>query len=198
MQKLLTVEEAAEALRLEPVLLARLVDDGEVRAYSITGHLRIDERDLEEYVQRCVLDTATGKVRQGGATTAGPADEQQALPTGQPPSSAQTRRPIPTRRGRTVWVVGSVKDGAAIWMGQMRYPLRLTRDFFADLLHHFRGQTVPVGSVFSGPTPGSLGHWVQEKLETKMNPTYAIAALLVAEGYAEWSKPGYIRFLHRT
>jgi len=50
---------------------------------------------------------------------------------------------------------------------------------------------VRVGTVFHAPPPNSLGEWIQKNRKTRMNPTYAIAGLLIAEGYAERPEPGY-------
>jgi hypothetical protein len=62
------------------------------------------------------------------------------------------------------------------------------------LLTHFSEREVAVGGSFDGPPPGSLGEFIQQKLQTKMNPAVYIAALLIEEGYADASRRGYIRF----
>lgn len=91
-------------------------------------------------------------------------------------------------------VSGTVKTGARIWPGKMQSGLFFSREFFEKMLSRFQGKELAAGLIFSGPEAGSLGEWIQENLPTKMNPTYCVAGLLVAEGYAERRGAGVIRF----
>ena len=76
----------------------------------------------------------------------------------------------------------------------MQSGLFFPREFFERMLSKFQGHELPAGLIFSGPESGSLGEWIQENLPTKMNPTYCVAGLLAAEGYAERKGVGVIRF----
>jgi hypothetical protein len=80
----------------------------------------------------------------------------------------------------------------------MRYPIKFPKSFMDALLARFSEGEVAVGGSFDGPSRGSLGEFIQQKLKTKMNPAVYVAALLVEEGYADWSRRGYIQFRKRT
>jgi ATP-dependent Clp protease ATP-binding subunit ClpC len=57
-ERLLTTEEVAELLRIEPVTVRRLIGRGELTAYRIAGEYRFTEADLEKFLesQRVVVD----------------------------------------------------------------------------------------------------------------------------------------------
>lgn len=161
------------------------------------GELRVAEADLEDYLESCVYspseeDTGCEELLEGSR----PVSPNSAETTPGPSTAAILE--VPTFAGRRiVRVLGSVAAGASIWLGKARYPLKCPKEFFGSLLDKFSGQTARAGTSFSGPEPGSLGEWVQEHLGTRMNPTYAIAGLLIHEEYATRPKPGYIRFFDR-
>lgn len=58
MERLLTTEEVAEVLRIDPVTVRRLVGRGELTAYRVAGEYRFTEADLEKFLesQRVVVD----------------------------------------------------------------------------------------------------------------------------------------------
>jgi len=58
MERLLTTEEVADLLRIDPVTVRRLIGRGELAAYRIAGEYRFAEADLEKFLesQRVVLD----------------------------------------------------------------------------------------------------------------------------------------------
>jgi excisionase family DNA binding protein len=58
-ERLLTTEEVAEMLRIDPVTVRRLVGRGELAAYRIAGEYRFTAADLEKFLesQRVVVDT---------------------------------------------------------------------------------------------------------------------------------------------
>ena len=58
MERLLTTEEVAELLRIDPVTVRRLIGRGELTAYRIAGEYRFTEADLEKFLesQRVVAD----------------------------------------------------------------------------------------------------------------------------------------------
>src|SRR2546425_11142877 len=57
-ERLLTTEEVAELLRIDPVTVRRLIGRGELTAYRIAGEYRFTEADLEKFLesQRVVVD----------------------------------------------------------------------------------------------------------------------------------------------
>jgi excisionase family DNA binding protein len=58
MERLLTTEEVAELLRIDPVTVRRLIMRGELIAYRIAGEFRFTPIDLEKFLesQRVVVD----------------------------------------------------------------------------------------------------------------------------------------------
>jgi excisionase family DNA binding protein len=62
MERLLTTEEVADLLRIDPVTVRRLVTRGELVAYRIAGEYRFTETGVENFVesQRVVVNTAPG------------------------------------------------------------------------------------------------------------------------------------------
>src|ERR1700694_2714999 len=62
MERLLTTEEVAELLRIDPVTVRRLVMRGELTAYRIAGEYRFTEAGVESFVesQRVVVNMAPG------------------------------------------------------------------------------------------------------------------------------------------
>ena len=58
MERLLTTEEVAEMLRIDPVTVRRLIGRGELAAYRIAGEYRFTEADLAQFLesQRVVVD----------------------------------------------------------------------------------------------------------------------------------------------
>ena len=62
MERLLTTEEVAELLRIDPVTVRRLVMRGELTAYRIAGEYRFTEAGVENFVesQRVVVNMAPG------------------------------------------------------------------------------------------------------------------------------------------
>jgi excisionase family DNA binding protein len=62
MERLLTTEEVAELLRIDPVTVRRLVTRGELIGYRIAGEYRFTEEGVESFVesQRVVVSMAPG------------------------------------------------------------------------------------------------------------------------------------------
>jgi excisionase family DNA binding protein len=166
----LTLEETAERLKVEGADILSLIDQGKLKAINIVNHIRIPEAELDRLLVTCA-----------------------AGPTAPPPSD--NSRVVRTRTGKEFRASGSVAEGAEIWPGKMRYPIKLPKEFMGALLKRFpEGAEVAVGGSFSGPVSGSLGEFIQKNLPTKMNPAVYVAALLIDEGYAEDSRRGRIRF----
>ncbi len=61
MERLLTTEEVADLLRIDPVTVRRLIGRGELTAYRIAGEYRFTEADLEKFVesQRVIVNITT-------------------------------------------------------------------------------------------------------------------------------------------
>jgi excisionase family DNA binding protein len=180
-QTYLTPQEAAQQLKVETQAITELIREGKLRAIRIGEDIRIPAKEFERLTFTC---------------PAGPvADVDSRVPMAL--QSLDTSRQCLTRNGTPFRVSGSVASGAEIWVGKMRYPIKLPKSFMDTLLVHFPEAEVPVGGSFDGPTPSSLGEFVQQELKTKMNPAVYVAALLIDEGYAEASRRGYIRFRSR-
>ena len=62
MERLMTTEEVAELLRIDPVTVRRLVTRGELTAYRIAGEFRFSPADLEKFIesQRVVVSMGPG------------------------------------------------------------------------------------------------------------------------------------------
>src|SRR5437660_9676121 len=62
MQHLLTTEEVADFLRIDPVTVRRLVTRGELVAYRVAGEYRFTLADVEQFVQsqRVIVSTLPG------------------------------------------------------------------------------------------------------------------------------------------
>ena len=182
MQSYLTPEETAQHLKVEVTEIMPLIEQGKLRAILIGNNIRIPEPEVE----KLLITSAAGPT-----------------PIGVPALPATETRPdhsrlIHTRTGRTFRVQGSIAAGADIWPGNMRYPIKFPKSFMDALLTHFSEGEVAVGGSFDGPSRGSLGEFIQQKLKTKMNPAVWVAALLIEEKYADASRRGYIRFRGRT
>ena len=170
MKNYLTLEETAQQLKVSEADVRSLVDQGKLRAIRIGNNVRVPETELEKLLLTCA---------------AGPPPKE-ILP--------DNVRLVYTRRGKPFRVSGSIAAGADIWPGKMPYPIRFPKSFMDALLARFAEGEVAVGGSFHDPGSGSLGEFIQQNLPTKMNPAVYVAALLIAEGYADESRRGCIRF----
>jgi excisionase family DNA binding protein len=179
MQNYLTPEELAQHLKVELTDVMSLIEQGKLRALRIGKSIRIQETEVEKLHLSCAaVPTVTDARLASDPVTKGLAE-----------------RFCFTRTGRAKFGVrGSVKEGADIWPGHMRYPIKFPKQFMETMLAHFREREIPVGGKFDDPGRGSLGEFIQQKLKTKMNPAVYLAALLSEEGYVEPTRRGYIRF----
>jgi len=186
-KKLLSPEEVAAILRVDPGDVLTLIEERTLRAYKIGSIVRIAEDDLE----RCLVASSTGV---------------DGTEENEPPPSALVRnhsqpgvRLCKAFGGRATFrVSGHVDTGVQIWPGSMPSPISFPKEKLDALLAYGRSRgEMRVGLNFSDPGEGSLGQWIQEKLPTKMNPACYVGGLLIEEGYAERPRPGVIRFLPR-
>jgi excisionase family DNA binding protein len=177
----LTPEQLAEQLQVEVQEVLTLIEHGKLRAIRIGNNIRIREAEVENL--HTTIPAAANA--ENGLATSLPSDEP--LPDGS--------RWCLTRTGRAKFrVAGSIANGADIWPGRMQYPIKFPKQFMDQMLAHFDGDETAVGGKFDDPGRGSLGEFIQKKLQTKMNPAVYLAALLIDEGYAEPVRRGYIRF----
>ncbi len=79
----------------------------------------------------------------------------------------------------------------------MKCPVSFPQYFMHAVLERFAGKEVPAGGSFDGPTRGSLGEFIKDKLKLTLNPAVYLAALLIDEGCAETAGRGKIRFLSK-
>lgn len=181
-KKLLSPEEVAAILQVDPSEVLTLIEEGTLKAYRFGSIVRIDEDDLE----RCLEANATRTERS------------------EPPPGALVRnhsqagvRLCKAFGGRATFrVSGHVDTGVQIWPGSMPSPISFPKERLDALLAYGRSRgEMRVGLNFSNPGAGSLGQWIKEKLPTKMNPACYVGGLLIEEGYAERPRPGWIRFL---
>lgn len=183
MQSFFTPEELAEQLKVAAADVMALINEGRLQAIRIGGTFRIPEEEIEKMIVTCAAVPRVEEARPELAVNA-----VEALPEGS--------RWCPTRTRRAKFKVsGSVLNGAEIWPGQMRYPIRFPKDFMEKMLVHFRTGEFPVGGKFDDPGCGSLGEFIQHELKIKMNPAVYLAALLIDEGYAEETRRGHIRLI---
>jgi excisionase family DNA binding protein len=187
MLKYYTPEEVAEIFKVPVSIMLDLIKEQKLSAIRIGDVIRIGETELEEFASRSAFAD--------DQHTDGKEHEQ--------PIGRSDNGPKPEDRPRLCWSVGgrkqfrvrgSVVNGADIWPGQMRYPIKFPKEFMSELLSHFQNQEVRIGGKFDDPGSGSLGNFIQKKLKIKMNPAVYLAGLLINERYAERTRRGYIRF----
>jgi excisionase family DNA binding protein len=79
MEHLMTSEEVAEILHVDPVTIRRLVGKGELAAYRIGSDYRFASSDLEKYLERQRIQPAQANMpSEPEKTDAQPAREEQA------------------------------------------------------------------------------------------------------------------------
>jgi len=79
---------------------------------------------------------------------------------------------------------GSVATGTDIHYGaNSKYRITISGSKYAELLAHFGGQEVLVGTNRVNPPSGSLGEWLKKNVTPTASASY-VAPILVQEGYA--------------
>ena len=182
-----TLEEVAEMLKVSLSMIENLVKTRQLGGIKVGHVIRIRDVDLDRF--------AVGNAIGGERPRNGNGHESPTSVAAGDASLGESPRLCWSIGGRKQFRVrGSVAKGAEIWPGQMRYPIRFSKAFMSELLSHFRNQEVRIGGKFDDAGPGSLGQFIQKKLEIKMNPAVYLAGLLADEGFVERTKRGYIRF----
>jgi len=88
-------------------------------------------------------------------------------------------------RGKTFQYSGFVADGTTIRYGKnCAHTVQISSHQYADLLAHFRGCTVNIGTDRVKPPSGSVGEWLKQNVAKTGVASY-VGPILVAEGYAE-------------
>jgi hypothetical protein len=79
---------------------------------------------------------------------------------------------------------GSVATGTDIRYGtNSKYRIKISGSQYAELLAHFGGQEVLVGTRRVDPPSGSLGEWLKKNVTQTASASY-VAPILIQEGYA--------------
>jgi hypothetical protein len=79
---------------------------------------------------------------------------------------------------------GSIATGTDIHYGKNnKYRIKISGSQYAELLAHFSGQEVLVGTDRVDPPAGSLGEWLKKNVTKTASASY-VAPLLIQEGYA--------------
>jgi len=79
---------------------------------------------------------------------------------------------------------GSVGAGTDIHYGtKSKYRIKISGSQYAELLAHFGGQEVLVGTHRVDPPSGSLGEWLKKNVTQTASASY-VAPILIQEGYA--------------
>ncbi len=87
---------------------------------------------------------------------------------------------------------GSVKQGTRITYGR-GFSLSISASQYAELLNHFRGTTVDIGTSRTDPPRGSVGEWLQSNV-TKVAIASYVGPILIVEGYGGKVGGSRIRF----
>lgn len=101
---------------------------------------------------------------------------------------------LPTWADRSSFeYIGSVAKGTRITYGR-GFTVTVTPSQYRDLLDHFGGSVVKIGTSRTDPPPGSVGEWLQANVTRAAIASY-VGAILVHEGYAEKAGGPLIRFV---
>jgi excisionase family DNA binding protein len=180
MNKFYSPEDLAALLSVDNSLVLNLIESGQLRAHRIGEFLRIEEAEFRKYLDAAVVSAAA---------CVGIAAREV------PPASADGRKECPTFGGQAAFTYsGSVAQGTTIWPGKKgSYKLQFDAGQWQLLLETFRGKEFRAGLNFAKPEPGSLGEWIKQHWNTKMGPAAYVGGILIAEGYADRPRPGWIR-----
>jgi len=174
-----TTDQVASLLCIDAHHLLNLVKIGSLRAYRVGDQIRISAPDLQAYLDTCRITPNSTPILPATTT---------AEPTTCHTFGGQA----------TFTYTGSVRTGTSVRPGtKATYKLHFSAEQWRDLLTAFCGKTIRAGLNFAHPEPGSLGAWIKEYWHTKMGPAAYVGGILIREGYATRSKPGWITFHDR-
>lgn len=96
-------------------------------------------------------------------------------------------------RGEDFSYTGSIAKGTEIIYGSKKNKIKVTAEQYSELLKHFKGKTVEIGTSHDKPPRGSVGEWLQENV-TKTQISSYVGPILIAEGYASHGGKSQIDF----
>jgi len=96
-------------------------------------------------------------------------------------------------RGSDFSYIGSIAKGTEITFGANKYKIKVTAKQYKDLLSHFKGKTVEIGTSHDDPPRGSVGEWLQKNVSKTQIASY-VGPILIAERYAWQNGKSQIRF----
>ena len=109
-------------------------------------------------------------------------------------SEEHAMKTLPTWAGRSQFKYsGSVSQGTKITFGS-GFSVTIKADQYSDLLSHFKGKTVDIGTIFTNPPRGSLGEWLQQNVTKTAIASY-IGPILIYEKYAVKIGGSQIKFI---
>ena len=107
------------------------------------------------------------------------------------------RKSLKTMTGKAEFeYFGSVLIGTDIHFGTyLRNKKVVSKEQYQELLHYFRGKTVPIGTSHDNPPKGSLGEWLINNV-SKTQITSYVVQIIIDEGYAtkDLDRPGFVKF----
>jgi hypothetical protein len=96
-------------------------------------------------------------------------------------------------RGEDFSYTGSVAQGTEIVFGKNKNKARVSAEQYRDLIQHFKGKTVEIGTSHDNPPRGSVGKWLQENVSKTQLSSY-VGPIMISEGYASMIGGSQIRF----
>jgi hypothetical protein len=96
-------------------------------------------------------------------------------------------------RGADFSYTGSITQGTEITYGINNNKARVTSQQYSDLIKHFKGKTVEIGTSHDNPPHGSVGEWLQANV-TKTQISSYVGPILIAAGLANQVGKSQIRF----
>src|SRR6516162_2581371 len=118
MQNYFTPEETAQQLKVEVTEIMALIEQGKLGAIRVGANIRIPELELEKLLVTCAAGPT--QIERPGSPTIETLPDDSHL--------------VRTRTGKLFRVSGSIADGAEVWPGRMRYPIKFPKSFMDALL----------------------------------------------------------------
>ena len=95
--------------------------------------------------------------------------------------------------GSTFTYSGSVQEGVQIFYGTKPSCQKISKKQFTEMLQHFNGRTVDIGTSRTDRSPESLGYWLGKNVCKPAIASY-VGAILVNEGFA-FKRKNLIKFI---
>ena len=77
---------------------------------------------------------------------------------------------------------GSIMEGTTIYYGSS-FKIPISSEKYSQLLNHFRGKSVNIGTSRTDAPVGSVGEWLQDNITRTAIASY-VGAILIHEGFA--------------